>query len=91
MSSLPAAALASRLLTTKGNAQPSRGLAQPAAERPALMAADAVTLVRAVQVLANAPRAPLPGQSRVTVRVDDEERLRRGSPLRISARAAKRS
>lgn len=98
--SAPAASLSAALLVTKGNAQPSRGLAQPMTERLgfAMRAIDTRETRDTKPVETVAPVAPVtwPGPTfgpapefaspppapvstettRVTLRVDDKQRLR---------------
>jgi hypothetical protein len=78
VSSSQAASLSAALLTTKGNAQPSRGLAEPMSGRPVLGAFDALEpspLVRPI-VPIHAPAANAMRPSRITLRVDEQLRLR---------------
>jgi hypothetical protein len=90
--SAPAASLSAALLVTKGNAQPSRGLAQPMTERIGFGLRDAETrdpIVREMSAIDPAPvmrpmppalvPPPLPASttlSRITLRIDDTQRLR---------------
>ena len=82
MSAAPAASLSAALLVTKGNAQPSRGLAQPMTERIALglqgpRIVDAAAIARSVSPAFVPPPMPAthaPG--RITLRVDEKQRLR---------------
>ncbi|HEX4192777.1 MAG TPA: hypothetical protein VHY80_06750 [Stellaceae bacterium] len=94
MSSAPVASLSAALLVTKGNAQPSRGLAQPMTERLgfAMRAAathdtrhirptEATSPVAPVtwptpQAFVPPPSPPSTAASRITLRVDDKQRLR---------------
>ena len=81
MSAVPAASLSAALLVTKGNAQPSRGLAQPMTERPELGARDASALgptpiARALPPAFAAPPAVAGATGRLTLRVDEKQRLR---------------
>lgn len=75
MSSSSAASLSTSLLTTKGNAQPSRGLAQPMSERGVVAGLDAGVVIRAIGVAK--PAAPkTPRAKRMLIRMDDRQRLR---------------
>jgi hypothetical protein len=93
VSSAPVASLSAALLVTKGNAQPSRGLAQPMTERLGFAMRAAATHdtrdVRPTEPVAPvapvtwpAPQAFVPppppstAASRITLRVDDKQRLR---------------
>ena len=85
MSTPPAASLSAALLVTKGNAQPSRGLAQPMTERIGMSARDDEPRETAgpdpLPVMRPAPPVfvPLPlhaAPSRITLRVDETQRLR---------------
>jgi hypothetical protein len=91
VSSAPAASLSATLLVTKGNAQPSRGLAQPMTERIGFaMRAIGIQETRDTQPAepvapvtwptpqAFAPPPPPPNTafSRITLRVDDKQQLR---------------
>jgi hypothetical protein len=79
-----AASLSAALLTTKGNAQPSRGLAEPISGRHTLSALDVLEaldpspIVRPIAPIrplaANAANTSMP--SRITLRVDEQLRLR---------------
>jgi hypothetical protein len=76
-----AASLSAALLTTKGNAQPSRGLAEPMSSRPvpsALDLLDAFEPSPIVRPLATShpPAANATMPSRITLRVDEKVRLR---------------
>lgn len=75
MSPSPAASLHTGLLASKGNAQPSRGLAQPLSEGVAAGRLDAGSLIRNLAP-ANPPVANAAAQNRITVRVDEKQRLR---------------
>lgn len=92
MSTAPAASLSAALLVTKGNAQPSRGLAQPMTERIGFGLRDADTrdvgiremsAVEPTPIMRPLPPAfvppPLPAStalSRITLRIDETQRLR---------------
>jgi hypothetical protein len=87
----PAASLSAALLVTKGNAQPSRGLAQPMTERPGFamrsintsdprdhQPLDPVAPVTwpGPPTLVPAPTPPDAAFTRLTLRVDETQRLR---------------
>jgi hypothetical protein len=91
VSSAPAASLSAALLVTKGNAQPSRGLAQPMTERIGFFMREAATPdtrdMRPIEAAApvtwptpqafvTPPPPPSTAFSRITLRVDDKQRLR---------------
>jgi hypothetical protein len=94
VSAAPVASLSATLLVTKGNAQPSRGLAQPMTERLGFAlraipsrdydadnhheAHEPVTPVKWPVRPAFVPPSPVSSaaHSRITVRVDDIQRLR---------------
>jgi hypothetical protein len=88
VSAAPVASLSAALLVTKGNAQPSRGLAQPMTERigfgmreanmPAPRPTEPVTPVAwpVPQAFVPPPTPPGTATSRITLRVDDKQRLR---------------
>jgi hypothetical protein len=91
MSGGPVSSLSAALLVTKGNAQPSRGLAQPISERIVFpmrepvpretqiaRASEPVVPVTWPAAAAFAPPPPPPSTatSRITLRVDDNQRLR---------------
>lgn len=99
MSTAPAASLSAALLVTKGNAQPSRGLAQPMTERLGFamrtISARDTHDTRDSQPIEPVAPVTWPGpsfgpgpefasppplvstaQSRITLRVDDKQRLR---------------
>jgi hypothetical protein len=92
VSTAPAASLSAALLVTKGNAQPSRGLAQPMTERIGFGLCDADTrdagiremsAVESMPIMRPLPPAfvppPLPAStalSRITLRIDETRRLR---------------
>jgi hypothetical protein len=91
VSGAPVASLSATLLVTKGNAQPSRGLAQPMTERLGFTMREAAARdtrdVRpaeaaapvtwpAPQTFAPPPPPPSTAASRITLRVDDKQRLR---------------
>ena len=74
MSQAPAASLHVGLLASKGNAQPSRGVAHPLIERLA-NTRSAPTL--AAPMIVNAPQLPnAHAQGRISVRVDERQQLR---------------
>jgi len=82
VSAVPVASLSAALLVTKGNAQPSRGLAQPMTERAVFSARD-TSLLGAAPIArtlppAFAPSAPATANAlgRITLRVDEKQRLR---------------
>ncbi|HEV8014381.1 MAG TPA: hypothetical protein VGP48_02550 [Stellaceae bacterium] len=77
-----AASLSAALLTTKGNAQPSRGLAEPISgirhtfsALDALEALDPSPIVRSIAPL-RPPAANATMPCRITLRVDEQLRLR---------------
>ena len=70
----PAASLHTGLLASKGNAQPSRGLALPVSERIAAGGLDAGPLIRSLA--AKPPRTKTATPGRLTIRVDERQRLR---------------
>jgi hypothetical protein len=92
MNSSPVATLSAALLVTKGNAQPSRGLAQPMTDRIGL----AMRVATALGTNETIPTEPVPvtwpvsqafvpqlappraaaAASRITIKVDDTQRLR---------------
>jgi hypothetical protein len=82
MSAAHAASLTAALLVTKGNAQPSRGLAQPMSARVDLGARNAgmfepgPVIRHAPPILVPPPPDPNAAQSRITLRVDAPQRLR---------------
>lgn len=97
MSGAPVASLSAALLVSKGNAQPSRGLAQPMTERLGFaMRAAATHDTRDIRPAAPVPPAtpvapvswptpqafvpppppPSTASSRITLRIDDKQRLR---------------
>lgn len=76
MSSLPAASLSTSLLTKKGNAQPSRGLAQPTSERGFVAGLDAGVIIRAIGITRSSRPRPSERAKRVLIRMDDRQRLR---------------
>ena len=76
MSSSSAASLSTSLLTTKGNAQPSRGLAQPMIERSVVAGLEAGAAIRAINVAKPAVPKPPVRAKRVLIRMDDRQRLR---------------
>jgi hypothetical protein len=85
VSSAPAASLSAALLVTKGNAQPSRGLAQPMTERIGfgLRETDTRDTRSPEPPPVMRPPAFVPplvpastGQSRITLRIDETQRLR---------------
>jgi hypothetical protein len=90
VSTAPAASLSAALLVTKGNAQPSRGLAQPMTERLGFAmrgiatrdTRDSQTIEPVAPVTWPGPPTfvppPLPDTafSRLTLRVDETQRLR---------------
>ncbi len=88
MSAAPVASLSAALLVTKGNAQPSRGLAQPMTERIGFGLRDADTSdagtramgpVEPTPIMRAMPPAFVPAStapSRITLRIEETQRLR---------------
>jgi hypothetical protein len=92
VSAAPAASLSAALLVTKGNAQPSRGLAQPMTERIGFGMRDAETRDAGIREIGPIDPAPViwpvppafvppppPASTalgRITLRIDDAQRLR---------------
>ena len=74
MSPAPAASLHRGLLASKGGAQPSRGIAEPASERIA-RGMDGGTILRALAAT-KPPRSTAAASGRVIVRLEERQRLR---------------
>jgi hypothetical protein len=79
----PAASLSAALLVTRGNAQLSRGLAQPMTERPGFATRSIDARDRRNHPPSFVPPPPPPDTAftRLTLRVDETQRLR----LRLAA------
>lgn len=71
----PAAALSTSLLVTKGNAQPSRGLAQPAVERIVFGGLGMAAPVGTITV-PQATSSERTARRRITISVDERQWLR---------------
>ena len=80
MSAGPAASLTAALLVTRGNAQVSRGLAQPTTLRPGL-ALHSIDTRDHPPTFVPPPAPPDTAFTRLTLRVDETQRLR----LRLAA------